>query len=202
LDNLRKNPPKNDDRTLRTFDLDPDAVRQINVKPSGVNGNIGLLKSGNQLSWPAALNTDDYKDQRERIDTLAADAIKQARFNGRVESNYLQNLHKDVDKMQRQLRKNSDLGINQYIEAKTFLSNLSDAINALGQKSAGEYFNNGKYVLTSKTAPEVVKYMLDNGLTFAPAVPGTEASYVALYNALAGYDQTVNGRVAQREHDR
>jgi hypothetical protein len=202
LANLRKNPPRGDVSSLRTFDLDPDTVKQINVKPSGGTGNIGLLKNGGQLSWPSALNNDEFKDQRDKIDTLVGDAVKQARFNNKVESSQLQDLQKEVDRMQRQLRKNNDLGINQYIESKTFLSNLSDAITALGQRNVGDYFGTGKYVLSGKSATDVVKYMLDNGLSFAPAVPGSEASYVALYNALAGYDQAVNGRVAERERDR
>ena len=35
---------------------------------------------------------------------------------------------------------------------------------------------------------ELVKFMTDEGLWFAPAAPGDESAYLALYHALAAFD--------------
>jgi hypothetical protein len=44
----------------------------------------------------------------------------------------------------------------------------------------------GKYKLKGSAA-DIVRYMGDNGLQFAPATKGSEAAYSALYNALRNY---------------
>jgi len=80
-----------------------------------------------------------------------------------------------------------DLPPNAYIDAKSFLNNLSSSVSALQQRDVGNYFT-GKYALRVKTVPELVKYMSEQGLRFAPAVPGEEGPYQALYQALVSYD--------------
>ena len=81
-----------------------------------------------------------------------------------------------------------------YIEANTFINNLNDAIKALQQPDAGNYFT-GKYALKAKTVPELVNFMTAQGLQFAPSTPGDEAAYAALQEALASYDRAVNPNV-------
>jgi hypothetical protein len=201
LANLKKVQPKVDTAALRTFDdrpLDEDTLKGINVT-KGTGGNIGLLRGGGKLAWPTALSGDEFKEIRERINTLVQDAIKQAEFNSQVDAGYLRDLRDNVDLLQKDLRRNgTTYGFNQYNEAKTFLANLDDAITALRQKDVGEYFNNGKYVIKAKSTPDLIKYMIDNGLSFAPATPGNESAYAALHQKLAGYSQAARDQITDR----
>ena len=112
----------------------------------------------------------------------------QAEFNGQVDPGTITQLSNDVDALHKQLRKNGgDLPFAVYTEAKTFLNNMDDALNALRQRDVGSYFT-GKLALKAKTVPELVEHMAKQGLQFAPAVPGDESAYVALHQALANYD--------------
>ena len=60
-------------------------------------------------------------------------------------------------------------------------------MNALGQPDAKDLLS-GKYDLKVKTVPELVKFMTANGLRFARALPGDEAAYQSLYQAMEEYD--------------
>lgn len=167
--------------------LDQDALSRINVTSTQGSGNIGLLKNGARLSWPLALSGDEFRTERERLNNLTQDTVKEAGFNNRIDAGTLRQMLDDVDKMQRQLARNvGEISPAQYIEAKRFLNNFNDALKVLQQPDAANYIN-GKYAAKGKTVPDLVKYMTDQGLQFAPAVAGDEASYLALQRALAGY---------------
>jgi hypothetical protein len=134
---------------LQRLPLDEDGLKHINVTRGG--GNIALLKNEGRLNWSGALDGAEYKEQRERVNSLAQAAVRQAEFNGRVDLGTITQLSNDVDSLQRQLRKNSgDLPFAVYAEAKTFLSNLDDAISALRQPDVGNYFT-GKFALKANT---------------------------------------------------
>src|SRR5262245_45206150 len=60
------------------FTLSDDVLNKINVSPPSVNGNIGLLKNEGKLSWPQALMGPEFKEQREKLNSLLPDAVRQA----------------------------------------------------------------------------------------------------------------------------
>jgi tRNA A-37 threonylcarbamoyl transferase component Bud32 len=167
--------------------LDPNVLKRINVAGAKHGGNVGLLKNGGRLNWPPALSGADLKEERERISSLAADAVKAAGSNKRVDADRLRRMSADIDGLQKQLvRDVAELAPAQYIEAKRFLNQLKDALTILDQPDAASFLN-GKYAARGKTVAELVKNMREYGLKFAPAVPGDEAAYVALYRSLAAY---------------
>ncbi len=199
LADLQKVAGRGDSASLRTFQipLDEDALRRVNVSPSAGAG-IGLLKDQGKLVWPVALSGPEFREQRERINTLAQEAVKQAEFNNQVDPGVIRQMSNDVDQLQAQLRRTGrDLPPSPYIDAKTFLQNLASSIAALQQRDVGNYFT-GKYALKAKTVPELVKYMSDQGLRFSPAVPGEEGPYQALYQALVSYDLAAQPATAER----
>jgi hypothetical protein len=190
LADLRKLPAKPPQAgqlvNVQQLPLDEEGLKHINVTQG--TGNIGMLKTQGRLNWPAALNGPDFKEQRERINSLTQAAVRQAEFNGHVDPGTITQLSSDVDNLQSQLRKNGgDLPFAAYSEAKGFLNNLDDALAALRQPDVGNSFT-GNYALKAKTVPELVDHMKKQGLQFAPAVPGDERAYVALHQALANYD--------------
>ncbi len=70
-------------------------------------------------------------------------------------------------------------------------------MRALGNPDVGDYFNQ-KFAAKGKTTAELVKYMSDKGLKFAPATPGDEAAYRAVHQALAIYDVSLSQSVAEK----
>jgi hypothetical protein len=174
--------------------LDEDVLKHLNLT-SGGGGNAGLLRNEGQLSWPPTLRGDEYKPERELLSTLAPEAIKQA-IGGKVDSSILRDMGNAVDRMQQKLAANiKDLSPNQYADARRFLGYFEDAMRILGRPDAGDYFSK-KFVPTSKDVGELVKFMTSKGLSFAPAVPGDEAAYVAVHRALVAYDSAVKTLVA------
>ncbi|HLJ92795.1 MAG TPA: hypothetical protein VKU02_06320 [Gemmataceae bacterium] len=201
LADLRRLPPSKPESgqlvNIQQLPLDEDGLKHINVSKGA--GNIALLKNEGKLTWPVALNGPDFKEQRERVNSLAQAAVRQAEFNGQVDPGTLTQLSNDVDNLQRQLRKNGgDLPFALYTEAKTFLNNLDDAVSGLRQRDVGNYFT-GKFGIKAKTIPELVDHMTKQGLQFASAMPGDESAYSALHQALANYDVAAHAQTANKQ---
>ena len=74
-----------------------------------------------------------------------------------------------------------------YIDARSFLRQLDEAVRALELPGAGKYLG-GNYAPRGQTVGELVEYMKANGLQFAPANAGSESAYLALYRAFRNYD--------------
>jgi hypothetical protein len=192
MQDIRSVPARGDTAQLRTFQsaLSEATLKHINVTKG--QGNIGLLKNEGRLSWPVALSSVDFKDDRAGINALVHDAVRQAGFNSQVDSGTIMQLIKDTDSVRARLRRTgTDLPPSMYIEANVFLNNFDEAIRALQQPDVGSHFA-GTYVLKAKTVAELVHYLTSQGLQFAPAVPGDEAAYVAVQQALAAYDRAIN----------
>jgi len=186
---------RGDTAQLRSFQtlLSEETLKRINVTRG--QGNIGLLKNEGRLSWPVALNSIDFREDRERINTLLRDAVGQAGFNSQVDSEIISGLMNDTERIGTRLRRNvTELPPSLYIDARAFLNNLDEAIRVLQQPDVGSHFS-GRYALKAKTVPELVNTMSAKGLLFASAVPGDEPAYLALHQALASYDRAINPNI-------
>jgi hypothetical protein len=180
------------------FPVDEDTLKRINLSSVKGGGNIGLLKNDGRLNWPVGLARADFKEERDRLTSLAQEAVSQVGANTRVDAGTLQQMGNDVDKLQNQLSKEvRDLPPSQYIEAKQFLNSFEDAVKALRQPDVGNYFS-GKYAPKVKNVGELVDFLTKNGLQFAPATPGDQSAYAALHRALAAYDFAVQGPTAEK----
>jgi hypothetical protein len=189
LDDLRT-PAGTDpaDRPNPRLPLDARGLRHINVTRGA--GNIALLKNGSPLTWPTVLAGPAFQVPRDRLGALAPEAVRQAGTAGRVDPGTLRQMAADVDQLRTLLRLNArELSFQPLYEARGFLQRLDDALVALGQPDAADYFN-GTYDLTAQTVLGLVRQMADRGLRFAPALPGDESAYAALREALAACDRT------------
>jgi hypothetical protein len=167
--------------------LDRRALRHINV--SRGPGNIALLKDGSRLTWPAALTGAAFQTPRERLTAQAAETVRQAGSPGHVDPGVVRQMTNDVSQLRLLLRqKAKELTFEPYNEARDFLQRFDDALVALGQPDAVDYFN-GKYDLKAQTVLGLVTQMTDKGLQFAPAAPEDEAAYAALRESLAACDR-------------
>jgi len=179
--------PTSDMSTLANI-LDEDTLKHINITSGRGDGNAGLLKTGGKLPWPDGLMDNQYKEERERISSQVADAVKQAELNHQVDSGTIRQLTQDTDALAKKLRKQvGDMAPGGFIEASAFLNSLTSSITILKQRDVGNYFS-GKYDLKAKNVQELVKYMSDKGLQFTKALPGDESAYLSLYQSMANYD--------------
>jgi hypothetical protein len=167
--------------------LDEDMLKHVNVT-TGTAGNMGMLKDGGKLQWPAPLMRPEFGDARKTLSQLIPEAIQQVKFNNPVEGGVAKDIQAAENSLEDTLNKDiNELTPSQYIEARRYLNGLKDGIRALQGEKAAEYLN-GKYSAKGKNVAELVKYMSDNGLKFAAASPGDEGAYRALHFAMAAYD--------------
>jgi hypothetical protein len=180
--------------------LGADVIGRLNfTTPRG--GNIALLRHEGRVTWPSALSGADYQIERQRLNDLAREAVKQAQDQGKVDGGLVRQMGNDVAQLQQRLREHvADVAMDQYTEAKRFLQQFEDAVTALQQPDVANHFN-GKYAFQGKTAAELVRFVTDRGLIFAPAVAGDEAAYAAAQLALAAYDSTFHGTALEARVD-
>jgi hypothetical protein len=172
--------------------LDAEVLKGINVTTAKGPGNPGLLKEAGALKWPTPLRTlepaEQTKDLRAQIDALLADGKRQALVRGRVDPGLLKELERNIDALRKDLvTRINELSLTDYSESKRFLSQLDDAAALLHQPDAAHYLS-GKYAARGATVKELVTYLSDTGLRFAPATGGEEGAYAALQQALAQYN--------------
>jgi hypothetical protein len=196
LADLSKMAKKSDARGPQ-IPLDEDVVRHLNFT-KGQGGNPGLLKNEGQLNWPQALRSDDYKAERDLLNSLAPETVRQA-VNGRVDAGALKEFAGAVERLRTGVRATvGRLSSGDYMEALRFVRHLDEALVVLGRPDAGEYFTL-KGRLDAPTAGDLVKFLVQKGWAFAPAVPGDEAAYAALHRALVLYHGGVTtGLTAER----
>ena len=192
LADLSKQLGRADVASLRTFasPLDEEGLKRINVR-AGAGGSLGIFRNGGRFSWPLALSDTGFQEGRDQIGSLAQDAVQQAISRNRVDVGTAEGLRAAVERMQRQLKQHGgDLSFDQYRDARAFLNRLGDAAQALRQPDVAHHFT-GKYALAAAhTVRELVQLMADQGLQFAPALPGDEGAYLALQHVLAGYSRS------------
>lgn len=197
LDHLKKQQPSASIQAAQ-FPLDEDTLLKINVAPPNTPGNFGLLKNEGNLNWPLGLQTADFKQDRDTINALLPDAVRQAARESKVGANTLTDLNASVQRVAGRLEGMvRDIPIGQYREAKRFVESLKDAVKVLGSADVGNYLNR-VYVAKGQSVPDLLNYMKGKGLKFAPAVAGDEAAYMALYQALAAYDTATQSQVAEQ----
>ena len=70
---------------------------------------------------------------------------------------------------------------SDFVDARRSLKEFSDALQMLKRRDAAFYLT----PLQGRSVAELVQFMNDKGLYFAPATTGSERDYVALHRALA-----------------
>jgi hypothetical protein len=168
--------------------LSEDILKGINLTGQDTRANAGLLKFDGRLQWPLSLDGSEFKDDRERINKLIAQAVDQAKATQPVDSGKLRDLRNALNRMNETLLADvSEMSPAQYIDARRYLNQVDDAIKALEDPKVANYFNQ-TWVAKGDNVGKLIEYMAANGLRFAPAVSGDADSYRALYHALQAYD--------------
>jgi hypothetical protein len=174
--------------------LSDEVLAKINVTSGAGKGSVGLIKDGKLAFWPILLNRQMFEKERERLSFLVEKAVRLI-MAGTIKGEDIEELSDKLAELQDKLSgmargqgDNAPWSQSAYVEAKRFLNQFDDLIIALRSPDAANFLS-GKYVLKGKNIAEVVKYMGDNGLKFAPATEGSQSAYNAVYDALRSYDE-------------
>ena len=172
-----------------TVPVSEDVLKSVNPTAGDTRGNIGLLKDNGNLQWPQGLQGEAFKEAREDLSRRMKQAVQTITAgNKSPDESTLSDMQADL----KRLNETADGSVNvlspdQYIEAKRYLGQVGNAVTALRDRNVSNYFNEN-WRIRGKSVAEVVKFMADKGLWFAPATPGDESAYLALYHALAAFD--------------
>jgi hypothetical protein len=165
------------------------AVDELNVSPSGTS-SVGMLRDGGQVPWPVALRGP----YQRRLDPLF-EAAYRATLNGTLDNKLLREIRTEMNAMRDNLRlqlKNEEIDTSTWITGIEFFHALENTVNALARPDARKQLN-GTFEARGRNVQELVDYMTDHGLKFAPATPGHENAYRAVHNALVRYARAASG---------
>jgi hypothetical protein len=182
-----------------TVPVDENAVKHINVTTGTTDtssGSIGMLKNG-KLEWTGALADERFGELRGRIDQLVTDAVNQVKTGGPANAATINSLKQEVTQLRADVRAQvAEISSGDYTRAVAFINELRNAVGQLSSPNAGEYLG-GSLQPRGSTIGELVDQMTQKGMKFAPATPGSENYYSALYQAFLAYDAGL-GRLARR----
>jgi hypothetical protein len=153
---------------------------------TGAGGNAGLLKR-DVVPWSLLLLRKDFAPDRARIEDLLDQARKEI-VKGGAATDTVTGLRKELTKLQARVDKENSAGgkpdwyPDDYNQADRSLGALAEAVKILQREDASYHLN----LVQGKTVAEVVQYMKNNGLWFAPATTGGDRHYNILHRALAG----------------
>jgi hypothetical protein len=168
--------------------LNENMLKCIQLTAGDTRGEVGLLKDKGRLQWPQPLQREMFKEARASLERRLKDAVRTVSVGNQLNANTLDDLHADCKKLNDTLDAHtSTLSPGEHIEAKRYLKLVGNAVTALKDRNVSKYFD-GTWTAKSKDVSELVKFMDDEGLWFAPALPGDESAYLALYRALSAFD--------------
>jgi hypothetical protein len=165
--------------------LEKKVAEKINITRGTSRATIALFKNEGRIAWPKSLSGSEYKADQERIASQVAAVIAQAR-KGRVDARILEDMTRAKEAMKKTLTDQvGDVPPSQYIEARRFLYVLENALETLRQPEVAELFKlTAEIPLRCKTVEDLVQFMTEKDLHFAPAVHGDETAYQELHYAL------------------
>jgi hypothetical protein len=176
--------------------LNEDTLNHINLTVGDSRGNVGLLKDGGNLQWPLPLQNEVFKEYRENLNALMQRAYKSVASGSNPDDATISDLRANLRNLQAALLANVDrLSPDEYIKANRYLRYVKNTIGALKDPNVLNFFNKN-WAANARNVNELVQFMREKGLWFAPATPKDESAYVSLYYALASFDKGMQ-RVAQ-----
>jgi hypothetical protein len=165
--------------------LAPDVIARINVTSGATLGSIGVIRDG-KLSWPLPLKEEAFNDSRKRLEALIPKAMDQAAADKRDVDTF-NALRNTVDQMNDQVAASvGQISTRDFIEARRYLRELEQSINTLRDPDAANFLSK-KWSAQGDSVYALLSFMNGQGLRFAPATRGDQASYVALHRAMVSF---------------
>jgi hypothetical protein len=189
-------------RQLPLVPVDQAILARLSVTSGKGNSSSALLKNDGNLTWPTGLRDlvpeAESARLRKQAQTYFKKAYEETKAGGHPGAGTLREFRSTVDQLQALVKQNSlDMTTTVYGEARRYLEDLRKAATVLDGVDAGDVLANGLRPQGGNVA-EVVQFMSNKGLLFAPAGPGEESAYTAMQRMLAVYIQSTANMLAQQ----
>src|SRR5262249_41038938 len=116
-----------------------------------------------------------------------AELVKQARM-GQVQGKTYRQLRTQLDSMRSEIRAAiEDMTPTENVQARRYIDQLTQAARTFEDPNVANYFN-GKWTPQGQNIGDLVASMTRNGPRLAPAAPGNEPAYTALYQQIVRYN--------------
>jgi len=153
---------------------------------ASAGGNNNFFPADGRLQWPLALQDDRFEAKTKEIDGTVAELVKQAQ-GGQVQGKTYKKLRTQLDALRGEVRVAiEDMTPTENVQARRFVDQLTQAAKTFEDPNVANFFN-GKWSAQGNSIGELVDFMTKNGLRFAPAAPGNEQFYNALYQGIVQY---------------
>jgi hypothetical protein len=165
-------------------------VNQLNIAGgTGSGTSVGMLRDGGHVEWPIGL----MGPQQKNLDKLLPEAVN-ATASGRLTPKLMKEVRTEMTAMRQRMRtqlQKEEIETSSYLQAIEFYNSLESSVNALQRPDARKQLGGG-FSPRARNVQELIDFMTDNGLRFAPASPGDEPAYRAVHDAFVRY-----ARIAQ-----
>lgn len=171
--------------------LETKTLEHINVSAGTSRGPVSLIRPDGRLRWPFVLQDERFAMERQQIDQLLPQAIKEIQGSVGLQLATFKGLTSAMAALKEKITASApDMSLSDIVSAKGYAEQLGDAIGVLKDPSAVNYFN-GTWEAKGKNVAELVNNMSQGGLTFAPASEVDRPFYSSLYRSLLTYDSGV-----------
>lgn len=161
-------------------------INELNISSTGTS-SVGMLRDGGHLDWPLAFR-GEYQKKLDKLLPAAVDAVLAKSLEPKLMKQIRTEMTAMRQKLGDQLRAD-EVETSDYLQAIQFYNLLDDSVNALTRPDARKQLTGGTSP-RARNVQELVDYMTDNGLKFAPASPGNENAYQVVHDAFVRYART------------
>ena len=163
--------------------LPQSLVNELNLSGSG-QSSVGMLRDGGHVDWPIGLQGKN----QTALDKLLPEAYNAA-ATGKLTPKLMKQVRTEMGTMRQTLRdqcQKEEIDTSSYLQAVEFYNSLESSVNALERPDAKKQLG-GAYSPRARNVQELVDFMTDKGLKFAPSAPGNENAYQATHDAFVRY---------------
>jgi hypothetical protein len=185
-----------------TIPVSPGALRSINLNSGPEGRDLGIFRGG-RVSWPALLAGSEYAQDRALVEQLVVQTMAEAKLRRPTHDLACQAIEAIAPLRSRLMRWREAqtaptfLTSGDYVTAMNYLDECEKALGIL-RGSRGYAYVVPELGLQGNTVRELVQTMQEKGLRFAPAGPGDDWAYRALYAALARYTIGLEAELSER----
>jgi hypothetical protein len=174
------------------IDIDQNTVRGLNLVLPSSFGNLALAKNGGKIAWTETLEGSAFDVAREGFSQEFAMGIKTALTGNTPSVELIEGLQTALGSLSTTLDDEvQDITPTAYIESRRLLNQLKNTIVGLKNPVLCQTCSD-TWKKQIHTVADIVKYCMDNGMHFGPAVAaGDYPAYIAFYYAIRSYERDI-----------
>lgn len=174
-----------------TVPVEPFVLARLSLTTGRGNNNTALLKDEGNITWPSGLRdllpAQESQELREAAQNSFRKAFDEVKAGGQPGPGTLRDFNMTLTRLQNMVRQNAiEMTTTNFVEARRFIDQLRGASQFLERPNAAEELGSSLRP-QGKDVGEVVQFMSNRGLFFAPAGPGAEGAYTAMHRGLVSF---------------